>query len=157
VLRVSEVLFIERSASWAVALEADGPEQRLEVGQVLVHGSYRWRVAEVHEAPNGLLAGRLDGVRALTRGLIVRPADEPMGDAEFRASMVLLVRLFRALRDVDLDGLVARLAETRSKDSSSPLIPLAKSAVLAKHVQEHGASLTDLDAAARVLGIGDEL
>lgn len=156
-LRVSEVLFVEREPrGWAVAFEPDGAHPgALRVGQVLVSGMRRWTVAEVHDAPRGLVAGRLAGDHPLTRGLLVRPVEERMGDAEFKAGARLLVRLARAFRSVDLDGMIARVSEL--PDRTSPAnAAVARAALLGKHLVESGPTDADLTAAARAFNIDDE-
>lgn len=157
--RVEELFFVERDHAWAVALRPDQPGQRLSLGAVLVSGLRRWKVAELHDAPAGLVGARLDGGEALTRGLILRPIDEPMGAAEYKAGAVLLVRLARACRHIDLDGLLARVGDLRARGAIGEIESrvVAKTAVLVGHLIEHGATAEELNAAAAAFGIKDEV
>lgn len=159
--RVDELFFVESQAAWAVALAPDLPTRKLEVGDELLAGQRVWKVTEIHPAPLGLVGARLDGPSLVTRGLIMRPRHETMGDLEFKAASVLLVRLARAMRAVDVDGILVRLEKKHmtvdAEDLTAAERALAKSALMAKHFIQHGATDEELTIAAKTIGIGGEL
>jgi hypothetical protein len=158
--RVEELFFVEREAAWAVALRPDASGAELKQGSTLVAGLRRWRVSELHAAPAGLVGARLDGEALLTRGLILRPSDEPMSDAEYKAGAVFLVRIARACGSaVDLEGLLADITRRRvsGEIDEGEARAVAKTAVLVRHLVDHGATAEELARVAASLGIGDEL
>lgn len=164
--RVEEIYFVEASGFWAVSLKPDVPERpALEVGDELVAGMRRWRVNEILEAPPSLVGARLAGTALITRGLIMRPSKEPMGAIEFKASSILLIRLARAFRAADVDGVLKLLADrARAKGGDGHEMHLdpadraiAKTALMGKHLVESGATDEELAEAARAIGIGGEL
>lgn len=158
--RVEELFFIEREHAWAVALVSDIPGKQLTLGMTLVSGMRRWQVTELHAAPAGLLGARLDGPDPITRGLFMRSADEGMGNSEYQASAVFLVRIARACRrTVDLEGVIAYVKARRETGTISEVEAraVAKTAVLVRHLVDHGASAEELDAAATALNLKDEV
>ena len=158
--RVVELYFVEHENAWAAALGSNRPDQKLEKGMMLVAGMRRWEVTEVHEAPAGLHAGRLEGAHRLTKGLVLRPTSEALGEEEYVASCRLLVQLAYGMRAVDLPGLLAALAAARAADADKvgPHVrAAAKLAVLVQHVVEHGPTDAELNATARELGISEQV
>jgi hypothetical protein len=158
--RVEELFFVERDGAWAVALRPDLKGAKLAVGMTLVAGLRRWTVSELHPAPAGLEGARLDGAEQLTRGLILRPSTEPMGDAEYKAAAVFLVRVARACRrTVDLEGVLANITSRRVAGAigEAEARAVAKTAVLVRHLVDHGATGEELDQAAAALDLKEEM
>ena len=154
--QVEEMFFVETQKAWAVALRPATPDCRLVAGDALVAGMRRWEVTEIHSAPVGLIGARLDGPSRITRQLIMRRVGDPIGDVEFKVWAILLVRLSRAMRTIDVDGILRRL-EHQGETLSPVDRAIAKSALMGKHLVEHGATDEELTAAAAVLGIGNEI
>lgn len=157
-LKVAELFFVEHLGAWAVALLPSDPAIALKLGDRLLAGMRSWTVGELHPAPAGLIGARLDGAERLTVGLILRRAGDPMSDAEYRASATLLVRLARAARAVDLDGLIDRIAAEADSDAVSPAhAALARTAIMTKHLIDHGANGDTLFLLAEELGLQGEV
>lgn len=151
--RVRELEFVE-GEEWVVVLEKDGLDRPpLEEGQTLLAGMRSFTVRKVFENPFGV---RLVGKGMVTRGLILRPEGELMTAAAYKAHATLLVRLARAMRGVDLQGLV-ELHEGRVASAFPGGDAMAKTAIAARAIIDLGATEEELTAAAHAFGIGDEL
>jgi hypothetical protein len=160
--RVEGLTFVEQEGrtvrEWMVTLLAAPIGPPLTAGQVLVAGTRRWTVAAVDVAPPGYVAARLDGTGRLTKGLILRVVDEPIDSRSFQANAILLVRLARAMRNVDIDGVIARVSALRAAGQANEGVAgIAKSAILGKHLVEAGATDAELDESAKLLGLDGEL
>lgn len=157
--RVAELIFVEQDGAWATSLRpATSDQPKLTIGTVLVAGMRRWTVSAIYDAPKGFVGARLDGRARLTTGLIVRPTNEAVGDHEYQAAAVLLVRLARAFRAVDLEGVIARCAAAHATGQAGDEVPaVAKTALMAKHLVESGATDEELTRAAIAIGLGDEV
>lgn len=160
-LKVEE--FVQVEGAWAVAFRPDLPSRPpLRKGLELRSGMRSWTVTEVHEAPAGLVACRLEGPDRITIGLFLRPADEAMESIEFAAYMRLLIRLSRAFRHIDLPGLAGKLRAMRSATDISQqdalfLQALEQNALIGGSLVQGGATVAQLDQAAGLFDLVEEL
>lgn len=155
--RVKDIVFVEADKAWATALDPDGVSKPLEVGAVLVSGVRRWKVIALYPGPGRVVGAKLEGAALLTQGLIIRPDDEPMGAVEYHAAAILLVRLARAFRNVDLDGVVKFHEAIHAQKLITADAPgVVKTALFAALLVENGATAEELADAAKVLGLDGE-
>lgn len=140
---------------WAVSLLPDIEGRApLEPGVELVSGIRRWKVTAVSPFKSGRVGAKLEGNHPLTRGLILRPAEEPVGELEYKACAILLVRLARAFRSVDIE----KIREMALSGSPTPAaVATVKTCTFALALVNRGATDEELTAAAVELGIGDEV
>lgn len=153
--RVNQVAFVEGTV--AVALEHDRAGPVLAVGSELIAGTRRWKVTQVTETGvSGQVAAKLEGP-SVTIGLVLRLSTESMGLYELEGAARLLVRLARAFRAIDLEGVVKWYESISDVPITPDAIAVVKTALFAKLLVNGGATKEELDEAAKALGINDEL